>query len=248
MAKPTTRAELIEYALRALGKPVISINVDDDQLNDRVDEALQFYQEYHSDAVILHYRKHQVTQEDIDNGYLTLPDDLLFVTRILPHNSSTRDMFSIDYQMHLNDIYDLRNSGSIVTYEMTKQYMSLLNMTFENGLHQCLRFNRHMDRLYIDTNWSAKFKVGDYIVIEGYTTLDPDEYTDVYNDLFLKRYLVALIKRNWGANLKKFSGMQLIGGVEFNGQVLFDEAQADLTKLEEDIYTKYEMPPMGAIG
>jgi hypothetical protein len=105
-----------------------------------------------------------------------------------------------------------------------------------------------MDRLYIDTNWSTKFKVGDYIVIEGYTTLDPDEYTDVYNDLFLKRYLVALIKRNWGANLKKFSGMQLIGGVEFNGQVLFDEAQADLTKLEEDIYTKYEMPPMGAIG
>jgi hypothetical protein len=249
MAKPTSREELIDYCLRALGAPVLQINIDEEQIDDRVDEAIQFYQEYHSDATIHHYRKHKVTQEDIDNRYIEIPEDLIYVTRILPIGySSSRDMFSIDYQMHLNDIYDLRYPGSIINYTMTKQYMSLLNMTFENGLDQMLRFNRHLDKLYIDTNWKIDFKVDDYIIVEGYSTINPEDYVDVYNDIFLKKYLIALIKRQWGINLKKFTGMQLPGGVEFNGQQLYDEANEEIKEIEEKMASKYQFPPMGAIG
>jgi hypothetical protein len=249
MAKPTSRQELIDYCKRSLGAPVIEINVADEQVDDRVDEALEFYQEYHSDAIIQHFRKHQVTQTDIDNRYIDIPEDLIYVTRILPIGySSNRNMFSIDYQMHLNDIYDLRYPGSIINYEMTKQYMSLLDMTFENGLDQKVRFNRHMNKLFIDTDWDADFKVGDYIVVEGYSTVNPAEYVNVYNDIFLKKYLTALIKKQWGINMKKFSGMQLPGGVEMNGQQIYDEATEEIQRYEEEMLDKYSFPPMGAIG
>lgn len=249
MAKPTSRQELIDYCLRALGAPVIQINVDDEQIDDRVDEAIQFYQDYHSDATILHYRKHKVTQADIDNRYIQIPENLIYVTRILPIGySSNRNMFSVDYQMHLNDIYDLRYPGSIINYEMTKQYMGLLDMTFENGLDQRLRFNRHLNELHIDTDWVKDFNVDDYIIVEGYSTIHPDDYVDVYNDIFLKRYLTALIKRQWGINLKKFTGMQLPGGVEFNGQQIYDEANEEIKEIEEKMALKYEFPPMPAIG
>jgi hypothetical protein len=131
---------------------------------------------------------------------------------------------------------------------MTKQYMSLLDMTFENGLDQKVRFNRHMNKLFIDTDWDADFKVGDYIVVEGYSTVNPAEYVNVYNDIFLKKYLTALIKKQWGINMKKFSGMQLPGGVEMNGQQIYDEATEEIQRYEEEMLDKYSFPPMGAIG
>ena len=248
MAKPNSRQELIDYCLRNLGAPVIEINVDEEQVDDRVDEALQFYQEYHSDAIIKHFRKHQVTQDDIDNRYIDLPENLLFMSRILPLESgSDSNMFSLDYQLHLNDIYDLRTPGAILNYTMTEQFLTTLDMTF-NGLDQRLRFNRHMNRLYIDTDWDLDFDIGDYIIIEGYSTVKPEEYPDVYNDMFLKRYLTALIKRQWGINMKKFTGMQLPGGVEMNGQQIYDEANDEIREIEEEMQLKYEMPPMGFIG
>jgi len=248
MSKPQSRAELIQYCLRALGAPVIEVNVDDDQLDDRLDDALQFYQDYHSDATVQHFRKYRLTQTDIDNEYIEIPENLLFVSRILPWgHTNNRSEFSIEYQMHLNDIYDLRSPGSILNYEMTKQYLSILDMTLNSNLDQRIRFNRHMNKLFIDTDWD-EFKVGDWIVIEGYSTIDPDDYVDIYNDLFLKRYLTALIKRQWGINLKKFQGMQLPGGVEFNGQTIFDEATAELEKIEDTMASRYQVPPMMAIG
>ena len=251
MANPTTRQELIDYCKRALGAPVLEINVDDDQVSDRVDQALQFYQEYHSDGTIQHFRKHQVTQTDIDNEYLTIPEDLLFVTRILPlgtNGGSATNMFSVNYQMHLNDVYDLRRPGSILSYDLTREYLGMIDMIFDNGMDQKLRFNRHMDRLHIDTDWEADFIVGDYIIIEGYSTINPEDYVDVYNDMFLKKYLTALIKKQWGTNMKKFTGMQLPGGVEMNGQQIYDEANEEIKEIEEQMALKYEFPPMGAIG
>lgn len=249
MAKPTTREELINYCLRNLGAPVITINVADEQLSDRVDEALQFYQEYHSDALNRHYRKHTITADDLTNRYITIPEDIIFLTHLLPYTSSNRNMFSVEYQMHLNDLFDLRNpSSGITNYIMTQQYMSLMDMTFDQSYAQTIRFNRHTNRVHIDADWSSDFSEGDILVFECYSTVNPEEFGDVYNDLFLKRYLTALIKRNWGANTKKFSGMALPGGVEINGQTIFDEAQEELRQIEEEMSLKYSVPAIGFIG
>lgn len=250
MAKPTSREELVQYCLRALGAPVIQINIDADQLDDRVDEALQFYFEYHSDATIHHFRKHKITQTDLDNKFITLPEDLLFVSRILPWGFfGARDsLFSIKYHIHLNDIYDLANPGSLVNYELNKQHLGMISSMFDSGQHQRIRFNRHMNKLFIDTDWERQFRIDDYIIIEGYSLINPDEYTDVYNDMFLKRYLTALIKKNWGTNLKKFGGMQLPGGVEMNGQDIYQEAEEEIKDIEETMQLKYEMPPIGFVG
>ena len=248
--KPTSRQELIDYCLRALGAPVLQINVAPEQLEDRLDEALQFYQEYHDDSMIHHFRKHQFTQEDLDSQYIDIPEDLIFVVRILPFGSlsSREPMFNIEYQTHLNDIYDLRAPGSLVNYRMIKKHMSLLDDMFNKGQHQRIRFNRHMNKLYIDTNWETSFRVGDYLVIEGYSTVDPDEYVNVYNDMFLKRYLTSLIKKQWGLNLKKFGRLQLIGGVEVDGQTIYSEAIEELRQFEEDVSTHWSTLPMGCIG
>ena len=243
MANPNSRQTLIEYCLRALGAPVIEINVDDDQVNDRIDEAIQFYQEYHSDAIIRTYRKHQITQQNITDGYIDIPDQLLYVSRIFPlanNSTSSSGMWSARYQMHLNDVYDLQYAGALVNYEMTRQFLEMLDMQL-NGVPP-VRFNRHMNRLFIDLDWSYRITAGEYIMVDAYTTIDPNTYTDIYNDLFLKKYCVALIKRQWGANLIKFEGVQLPGGVTMNGRQIFDDANADILKLEEEMELKYQKP------
>ena len=249
MARPLNRQQLAEYCLRALGAPVIEINIDDDQVEDRIDEALQYYQEYHSDAVVRTYFKYRLTATDITNKYITLPDSLLFVTRVMnigQTNVST-GMFSIDYQMHLNDLYALRQPKSMIDYEITKQYMSLIDMTI-NGMSQQITFSRHQNRLSIEMTWKDKVLEGQYIVIEGYVTLDPDTYTDIYNDMMLKKHLTALLKRQWGTNLIKFEGMQLPGGVTLNGRQIYDDAIADLDKIETEYQDRYEMPPDFFVG
>jgi len=216
MAKPNSRQTLIDYALRALGAPVIEINVDEDQVEDRVDEAMQFYQEYHSDSIVRNYRKHLVTAEDVTNGYVTVPDSMIFVNNIFPIGASTSQsgMFSVDYQMHFNDMYNLRNPGGLIDYEMTKQYMAMIDLKV-NGMSQRSSFSRHQNRLYVEGD---DLEEGIYIIVEGHEVLDPETYTDIYNDMLLKKYLVALIKRQWGANLIKFEGMQMPGGVTLNGR------------------------------
>jgi hypothetical protein len=246
MAKPNSRQTLIDYALRALGAPVIEINVDEDQLEDRVDEAMQFYQEYHSDSIVRNYRKHLVTAEDVTNGYVTLPDSMIFVNSVWPimASSSQSGMFSVEYQMHLNDLYNLRHPGVLIDYEMTKQYMSLIDLKI-NGMSQKSTFSRHQNRVYIEGN---DLEEGIYIIVEGHEILDPDTYTDIYNDMLLKKYLVALIKRQWGSNLIKFEGMQLPGGVTFNGRQIYDDATQDIEKIEETMQLTYEKPTDFFVG
>lgn len=249
MAVPNSRQTLVDYCLRNLGAPVLEINIDEDQINDRVDEAIQFYQEYHSDAIVKTYRKHQVEQADMENKYLSLPDELLFVSRVFPltnNSANATSMWSARYQLHLNDIFDLKYAGSMVNYTMTRMYLETLDLLL-NGVPP-VRFNRHMNRLFIDIHWAQDVVVGDYIIVEGYQAVDPETYTDIYNDIFLKRYLTALLKRQWGANLIKFEGMQLPGGVTLNGRQIFDDANAEITALEEQMDSKYSFPPDFYVG
>lgn len=248
MARPANREQLIDYCLRRLGDPVIEINVDEDQVDDRIDDALQFYQEYHSDAVQRVYLKHQVTAQDKVNGYIPVTDATAFVTRILPisANLSTSNMFSAKYQIFLNDLYNINYMGSLVNYVQTMQYMNLIDTTISGG-SEITHFNRHQNKLYIRTDWED-VAVGDYIVVECYQIVDPNTYVQVYDDMFLKQYATALIKQQWGANLIKFEGMQLPGGVTLNGRQMFDDATNEISQIRQEMQLNYEMPPMFFVG
>ena len=248
MSKPGSRQELADYCLRALGAPVVEINIDDDQLGDRIDEAFQFYREYHSDATIRRYRKHQVTATDVTEEYIDIPETFIHVSRVLPFQvTGGAGDFNVEYQIMLNDIYDLRGPNSVLHYAMSQQHLALVDTLFD-GKDQTVRFNRHMNRLFIETRWGTDIKAGEFIIIEGYETVDPATFTDVYNDIFLKKYLIALIKRQWGTNLKKFGGLQLPGGVEINGQQIYDEANDEIKEIEEQMQSRYEMPPLDFMG
>jgi len=239
---PNSRQTLIDYCLRNLGAPVLEINVDEDQIEDRVDEALQFYREYHSDAIAHEFFKHQVTQDDIDNRYIEIPDAVLNAVRVMPftYENSSISMFDARYQMALNDMYNLGFAGTLANYVHVQQYITTLDMMI-NGTPQ-VEFNRHQNRIYLNIDWERYLAVGDFLIVEGYRVVDPDTFPDVYNDMFLKRYLTALIKRQWGINLKKFEGMELPGGVTLNGQQMYDEATEELRQIEEEMQLKYEVP------
>ena len=248
MSKPGSRQELADYCLRALGAPVVEINIDDDQLGDRIDEAFQFNREYHSDATIRRYRKHQVTATDVTEEYIDIPETFIHVSRVLPFQvTGGAGDFNVEYQIMLNDIYDLRGPNSVLHYAMSQQHLALVDTLFD-GKDQTVRFNRHMNRLFIETRWGTDVKAGEFVIIEGYETVDPATFTDVYNDIFLKKYLTALIKRQWGTNLKKFGGLQLPGGVEINGQQIYDEANEEIKEIEEQMQSRYEMPPLDFMG
>lgn len=241
MAKVTTREGLRDYCLRALGHPVIEINVDDDQVEDRIDEAFQFYREYHYDAVELVYLKKQFTAEDITNQYITVSDMVVGVNRILPLTNRTRgmNMFDIRYQILINDLYSLM-STDLIYYTQVKMELELINQLLVGV--KPVRFNRHMNRVYIDWDWAADIAVDDYAIVECYRILDPDTYTDVYDDYFLKKYTTALIKRQWGVNIKKFSGVQLPGGVTLNGDTIYQEAIGEIKAIEDEMQSRFELP------
>ena len=241
MATVTTRQGLKDYCLRRLGAPVIEINVDDDQVEDRIDDAFQFYREYHYDAVELVYLKHQFTTEDITNQYISVPDTVVGVSRILPfsNKSDGTNIFSIRYQILLNDLYSLM-STNIIYYYQVKQELELINQVLVGT--KPIRFNRHMNRLYMDMDWTADAVAGDFIIVECYRILDPETYRDVYNDMFLKRYCTALIKRQWGENLKKFNGVQLPGGVTINADQIYQDALTDITQIESEMQSRFELP------
>tara|TARA_Y100001938_G_C7991014_1_gene379497 strand:+ start:91 stop:846 length:756 start_codon:yes stop_codon:yes gene_type:complete len=245
MANPTSRDTLIDYCKRQLGDPVLEINVDEDQIEDRIDEALQYYQEYHSDATIRTYLKHLVTADDVTNEFIPIASNILYISRLFPVSSSFNssfNFFDIKYQMMLNDIADLQNfAGDLAYYEQMQQYLSILDMKL-NG-HPQTTFARHQDRLYIHGEFKNKdIKEGEFIVAEVYTVLDPDSHTTIYNDLWLKEYATALIKRQWGMNLLKFDGVQLPGGVLLNGRQLYDDATAEIDRLRERIRSEFELP------
>lgn len=246
MANPTTRDEFKEYCLRSLGKDVIEINVSDEQVDDRVDEALKFYADYHFDATEKQYYKHLVTQEDVENGYITVPENIIGVINIfdIGDTLSTNNLFNIKYQFMLNFIHDITTS-QITPYYTAMQYIQLLEEVFIGK--QPIRYQRHNDRLYIDTDWD-KIPAGTYIVAECYQVIDPEEFEDVWKDRWLLKYCTALIKRQWGNNLKKFGGMMMPGGITFNGQQIFEEAVEEIDKLEEEVIKSFSLPNAMMIG
>ena len=265
MAIPSTKATLKTYCLRALGYGVIDINVSDDQVDDRLDEALQYFAQYHYDGIERMYLKHKITQTEIDRaktdasvtatdkvdssitadwlegkGYIPIPDTVVSVIQVFPFDdSSTNNMFDIRYQMRLNDLYDF-SSTSIIHYQMTMQHIDYLSHILTGEVP--IRFNQHQNRLYLDMDWSNNVSADEYIIIECYRKLDPTTWTDIYDDIYIKRYATALIKRQWGANLSKFNGVQMLGGVTMNGADIFSQAQEELQRLEEQIQLSFETP------
>jgi hypothetical protein len=245
MANPSTRQGLIDYCKRKLGDPVIEINVETNQVEDRVDEAIQFYREYNSDGLFRTYVKHLVTATDVTNKYITVNDNVFFVQRLFPVNSSgttSSNFFDLKYQLSLNELYDLNTFiGDLAYYEQMRQYVSLLDMKL-NG-HPQITFSRNQNRIYIHGDFNnQKIEAGTYIVFEVYQAIDPQTHTDVYNDIFLKEYLTQLIKQQWGANLIKFDGMVLPGGVTMNGRQLYDDATQEIERLREQVRLTHEMP------
>jgi len=276
MAQPSTRQELIDYCLRKLGAPVLEINVADEQIEDLVDDAVQFFQERHFDGVYPTFLKYQLTQEDIDRGraagisgvgiastsvvgsgttfnyyengnYLQVPDFVIGVNKIFKFegsNSISSGMFSIKYQLFLNDIY-YWGSTELLTYAMTKTYLE--DIDFLLTTQKQIRFNKRQDRLYLDIDWASVY-AGDFIVIDCYRMMNPNNYSQVWNDSFLKKYLTSLIKRQWGQNLIKFQGVKLPGGVELNGRQIYDDGQKEIDDLMEKMSSSYELPPLDLIG
>jgi hypothetical protein len=247
MANPRSRTDLKNYCLRRLGHPVIEINIDEDQMQDRIDDALEFYRDYHYDGVERTYYKHQVTSSDRTNGYIDIPTNINGVINVFPIGTglNANNLFNLRYQITLNEIYDWSHA-QFVNYTESMRRVALMEEIFVGK--QPLRFNRHMDRLFIDMDWNTRTVVGEYLIIEAYRVLDPNTYTSVWGDRWLRTYCTQLFKRQWGENLKKFEGMQLPGGVQFNGQQIWSEADEEIKRLEEEVVNNYSMPAMDMIG
>ncbi len=275
MAKPSSRTELKEYSLRKLGKPVIEINVDDDQVEDLIDDTIQLFNERVYDGVERVYLKYKITQDDIDNGksrnttsqktdtnagatpgsrtldfdegrgYLTVPDHIIGIQGVLPMASTyVNNMFGFRYQFFLNDFYNFY-AYDILNLEMTMQYLSTMEFLLEG--QKPIRYNKVQNRLYLDVDW-GRVAVNDFVLIDCYRALDPTTFTKIYNERFVKEYLTSLIKKQWGQNLLKFTGIKMPGGVEFNGRQLYDDALAELEKLESKMLSTYELPPLDFVG
>ncbi len=280
MAIPTTRATFKDYCLRNLGFGVIDINVSDAQVDDRIDEALQYFAQYHYDGIEKMYLKYKITQDDIDRGqarggdstlgittttttstvglsttfdleennnYIQMPPSVIGVNQIFKVRSDTvyDGLFNIRYQLFLNDLYAF---GSIDLLQYSMVQTKLEDITFLLNPNVRYRFNIRQDRLYIDVDWAAAVNVDDYFVIDCFRVLDPNDFTKVYNDQFLKRYFTALCKRQWGQNLIKFQGVQLPGGIQLNGRQIYDDGERELAEIRAKMSSDYEMPPLDMIG
>ena len=251
MSRPNSKATFKEHCLRRLGKPVIEINVDDSQLEDRLDEAIELYTEYHYDGVERRYYKYQVTQEDIDRanddlngGYIStdgIDPSIVSIVRLFQFSESTINLFDVRYQMALNDFYGIRTGmGNIHHYDITKRHLSLLQQMLDP--EKMIRFTRVTNKLHVDMNWGEDVTAGDFLVFECYSALDPETHTEIFKDKFLKRYATELFRFQWGSNLSKYDGIQLPGGVQFNGRQIMDDARQNLDKIEEEMSLRYELP------
>ena len=274
MAQPSSRAELKEYCLKQLGKPVLEINVDDDQIDNLIDDAIQYFHERHYDGIERVYLKHKITPTEKETikqtgistsqsatvvgagltsisyvegvNYLPLPDSIIGVNSVLKLNSSTVSdgLFNIKYQLFLNDVY-YYGALDLLNYSMVKRYLEDLDHILNP--QAMIRFNKTNHKLYLDIDWT---EVGqnEYLIIDCYRIINPSEATKVYNDFWLKRYLTALIKKQWGMNMIKFQGVQLPGGVQLNGRQIYEDGLAEIEKLEEQLKNEYELPPIDLIG
>jgi hypothetical protein len=285
MAKPSSKQGLIDYALRKLGAPVLEINIDDDQIDDLVDDAIQLFNERHFDGVERMYLKYRFTQNDIDRGkannqdgsdntvglttttgtstniagygtttssfvetsnFIQVPDSVIGIEKIFKFDTSSISggMFSIKYQLFLNDLYYF-NSVELLQYSMVKSYLE--DIDFLLTPERQVRFNKKQNRLYIDMDFNS-MNTEDFIVIDCFRALDPDDFTKVYNDPFVKMYLVALMKRQWGQNLIKFRGVKLPGGLELNGREIYEDGERELEAVKQKMQLEYELPPLDFIG
>ena len=285
MAQPSSRQGLIDYALRKLGAPVLEINIDDDQIDDLVDDAIQIFNERHFDGVEEMFLKHEFTQDELDRGkatsqtdsdntagivtttgtsttisgygtttssfvensnFIQIPDSVIGIEKIFKFDSSSISggMFSIKYQLFLNDLYYF-NSVELLQYSMTKQYLESIDFLLTP--EKQIRFNKKQNRLYLDMDYNS-INVGDFIVIDCQRILNPNDFTKVYNDPFLKMYLTALMKRQWGQNLIKFRGVKLPGGLELNGREIYDDGQREIDAILQKMQLEYELPPLDFIG
>lgn len=246
MSRPSNREEFKQYCLRKLGAPTIEINVDDTQIEDRIDEALLYYADYHYDGTEAIYYKHQVTAQDRTNGYITLPENIIGAVRIFDLGSSLTagGFFNIQYQIALNDLYTL-TSQSILPYYMAVQNIAVLQEILVGK--QPVRYNRHVNKFYIDMNWD-KVQDGEFLIVEAYKVVDPDEFTDVWADRWLHRYATALIGVQWGVNLSKYKNMQLPGGVQFDADGILSMYQKQQDELEDEMLFGYGLPPMDMVG
>jgi hypothetical protein len=279
MAKPSSRQELVDYCLRRLGAPVLEINVDDDQVDDLVDDALQLFYERHFDGVERMYLKYKVTQQDVNRGhaqgtngvgivtttgtsniagittsfnfyensnFIQVPDSVIGIEKVFKFDTSdiSGGMFSLKYQLFLNDLYYF-NSVELLQYAMVKTYLEDIDFLLKTDKQ--IRFNKRQNRMYLDIDWTQQ-KPDSFFIIDCYRILDPNDFTKVYNDSFIKRYLTALIKRQWGQNLLKFRGTKLVGGLELNGRELYDDAEKEIETIISRMSMDYELPPYDFIG
>jgi len=246
MAVPTNRSEFKEFCLRKLGKPVIEINIDDDQVDDRIDEAIRYYWDYHFDGADKIYYKYHVTAQDKTNRYITMPDNIIGVVNLFEVGQAlnTNNLFNIRYQIALNDLYTL-TSVSMVPYYMALQHIQFLEQFLVGK--QPLRYNRNINKLYIDMDWNI-INEGDYLIVEAYQVVDPDIYTRAWSEWWLQEYATTLLKEQWGNNLKKFDGMQLPGGLTFNGQKIYDEAVEKKEAMQKDMVENLSLPATDMIG
>jgi hypothetical protein len=248
MSTVSTRAELKDYCLRRLGFPIIEINVTDEQIEDRISDALQFYADYHYDATTKVYYKHTIDATDAENRYITVPNNIIGVTRIFPMNTllSKSYMWDIRYQLILNNLWDL-TSTSMLPYTMAMQHIRSLELLFVGEIP--IRFSRHENKVWIDMGWgTSQAPDGTVIVLECYSVIDPENFSDVYNDRIVKKLATALIRRQYGENLMKFGGISLPGGVTLNGQTIYTEAVREIEKLEAEFQLSFEEPPQFILG
>lgn len=240
MPAPDTRKKFIEYCKRRLGHPVITLELDQDQIEDRVDDALQKYADYHFDGSERFLLKHQITSQDITNKYIPNTDPLLLsVVRVFQPSQNTISMFDVRYQVRLNDFYNF-NNVSMIHYYMTRNHLALLEFLF--NVEPSIIFNRKDDKIFVNLDWNKDIQLGGFLLFDCYRALDPNTAVKIWNDMWLKEYATALIKRQWGDNLKKYGSIQMPGGVVLNGQTIYDEAFADIRKLEDELQSKYELP------
>jgi len=242
MPRLQSRQDLIDYCLRRLGEPVIQVaqNLDPDQIEDRIDDAFQFFHDYHFDGVEKSFLPIQITQDHIDDRYIQVPDDVMSIIKVVPFGNAARKMgmFDVQYQMRLNDLYTF-SSQSLIYYDMMQRHLSLLQ--FEFNVEPGIQYTRHQGRLSINHDW-GNLEVGSYIIIECYRALDPEVYNNIYDDRWLKLYATELIRRQWGENLSKHSGIVLVGGVTLNGIDIWNKANENLEKLEQQVKDEFQLP------
>lgn len=246
MAEPSSRDDFKEYCLRALGKPVINIDVADSQVEDRIDDALRLFYDYHFDGTERAYYKHQITQTDIDNKYITIPENIVGVVKIFESSSFLQGtgIFDVKYQFALQNLHTL-TSMSVVPFYMSMQHLSLIDQML-NGATP-IRYNKNVNKLYIDTNWNRLVE-DNWLLVEAHEIVDPEDFSDVWKDWWLKEYTTNLIKRQWGSNLKKFGGVPLPGGITLDGQTLYDEAEVKIKELKDFLVSDYSLPASDFFG